>query len=349
MEIFFYPDEIKNELNKIDKIREVFDGYFRDDWIHLEHKEDFNKIYTIEPKLKYKLEKIYTSGQSLAHDIRADLEYNYIEKFPTIKVFMKNFKIKWIDKIKEFKEESKRFQEIVDINNISNWSIQAMIKLYNEEIKQIENINLIFKSIEKTDYYKKQNPSLLDRAKKHPIIIISLVLLGMVTYLDDITSKSKSIQEKFFSPIKPLPDQIQAQLSKIQIELKQSKYIYDSFDATPDFSSHDGVIKTFDKINSFQKNMSGIFDDAELYKIIKERGNKKTNKNFTYYLNTVHNQGKDLSMFLIEIINSNGFKNKQEMDKAIEIYFEKLNKLIDAYSAYHGFILGLTNKDFQTN
>lgn len=346
----FYPEKVIRELKKIDSIKATFDNYFSQDWIQLKHQEDFDQIYKLDKTIKFKIENIYPEGQSISHDIRFDLEYNYIEKFPTITIFINEFRNKYTKNLKKIKKVSSDVQKLVNDNNVNIWAVKAMIRLYNEQVQLIENIEQIFKTIENTDYYLKENPSFINRVKRHKIvsffISISIIVLGMLTYVDDVSSKVQNISKVFSPSKKSISNEMFIQLSKIQSELKQTKYIYDSFNPTPDFHSQDKALLTFNKINKFQKDMNSVFDTAQLHRIIKEYGNKQTKKKFKIYLKEVHDNGKNLTLYIVNIINSDGIKNNDELIKVTNEYIKKLNLLTESFAKYHGFIDGLTKKDF---
>ncbi len=215
MKTNYYPEEIMRELKKIDTIKAIFNDNDLNSWSKLKHNEDFDRIYQLEPDVKFKIEKIYSEGRSIAHDMMIDLDYNYIEKYPTTVKFIDNFRNNYIKILKELKQLSSDIKSLVKEQNINIWAINSMIRLYDEQIGLIENIELIFKEIENTNTFKKNSSSIFNKIKQNKlvssVVIIAAIFSGGIGYIDDILSKIQNIDKIINGQRESLPKKIEKQ------------------------------------------------------------------------------------------------------------------------------------------
>lgn len=195
---------ISDEIFKLLKIAEILKSYDQD-WSDLQNKEDFERVYNLDYEVKEHLEVLYTDGRPLSKEV-GNLLNNinaYIGDFPTLTSVVDALEKYWINEelINEYKgilEQSYKTKKEYQINL---FSINTMQRLFEEQIKQLEQIQVIVRMLKASDLYKKENPTkdksidisnapeeikkflwLLDIVKKYRIIG-GLVFILFVLYL----------------------------------------------------------------------------------------------------------------------------------------------------------------------
>lgn len=165
-------------------------------------------------------------------------------------------------------------------------------------------------------------------------------LLGLIGILLSLTPLPNYI---FESRRQAIAD-IKITLKKVAEEIRVKQTFENSFQINPDFRSQKSAIDTLEVINKYLEN--SIFDVASVDRIIKEYGSDKLKNKFSTKLNQAHYDAKELSLFLVGIINSKDPFNKDELNNTYNKFTVLMSKVASSQAALRGFVTTLTPKDF---
>ena len=162
-------------------------------------------------------------------------------------------------------------------------------------------------------------------------------IIGLILTLSPFGESNNAREQKFIE-----------QLNTAQQELRNTVVARTKYSFNPDFYSQEGVISTLDELNNYVSEMSRIVDSAMIHRIIEEHGNDTLSKLHKEKINTLHHRSKELSFFLVKVINSEGSKDETEVKVLRAKYLKKLNLMLKAESDYQSFIGNLVPSDFSS-
>lgn len=164
-------------------------------------------------------------------------------------------------------------------------------------------------------------------------IIAIIITIGQIFY----SSFSENSNTK---------EHISVTLQEFRTSLKQVPYIKKEYrPENVNFSTVDGIMDTVDKLNIYNQKISSVIDFDKLHILVKDFGKEDTNKLLQKLSMRIAMDAKDLSLFVAKV-DVNTIKNQQDYDKLYQIYIDKSNKVSESEAIWHGFISGLTLKDF---
>lgn len=142
-------------LNRLLQYASAFDRYNKQDWSHLKHNEDFEKVYDLDWNFREPLEDIYANGKDLAVFMSSKLqEFNDPSINPTLKKFVDSFYGGWLYQIDILKSESQKAKDLCKRLSSVPWAIPKMITLYDQQIELLLAIKHSIDSLKETDLYK---------------------------------------------------------------------------------------------------------------------------------------------------------------------------------------------------
>lgn len=124
------------------------------DWSHLKNQEDFDRVYSLPASQRSKFEAIYMTGRDLAVAMSSRLtEFNWIQKFPSLKSFVDSFSHGWVNQIDLLEAEAATAEaEAAQLSNCP-WSVSQMIKLYRAQISLLGHVAQCLEALRKSDLY----------------------------------------------------------------------------------------------------------------------------------------------------------------------------------------------------
>lgn len=138
---------------------DTFDRYNTEDWSHLKHKEDFNKVYTLPQDQRAILEDLYGTGRDISVFMSRKLEaFNDSGEYPTLSSYINSFQGGWLyqlDILTGLSEDAKSIAS--NLGGYSPWAIDQMIILYNKQLVILEQVKKCLDSLKSSDIYKWEN------------------------------------------------------------------------------------------------------------------------------------------------------------------------------------------------
>ncbi|SBW78656.1 hypothetical protein PVE_R1G0768 [Pseudomonas veronii 1YdBTEX2] len=136
-------------------------------WAHLKNDEDFNRVYRIPEKDRYKVESIYADGRDMAiymMDALAEINFNYA-RYPTLTSIIEGFQNTWVygNYNKETPDIAK---EICSTYDIDLWSVRQMFKLFKDQEKLLAAVRATLAMLQNSNLYKEENG--MPTQEKHP-------------------------------------------------------------------------------------------------------------------------------------------------------------------------------------
>jgi hypothetical protein len=142
-------------LSRLAEYANCFAVNNRQHWPHLKNKEDFNLVYSLPAEDRKSLEQTYCDGRDLAIFMSSRLiEFNYAEKFPTLKSFVDSFHGGWVYQIDLRKEVSQAAKDKSKQLENCPWAVGQMIELFDSQIELLVAIGQCLTSLKQTDLYK---------------------------------------------------------------------------------------------------------------------------------------------------------------------------------------------------
>lgn len=151
---------VSDEIFKFLKIAEILKSYDQD-WSDLKHKEDFQRVYSLEYEIKEPLENLYADGRPLASELEK-LLFNinaYVGEYPTLTSSLEAIEKYWVNE-----ERINEYKKILELSNkakvdhqIDLYSINAMQRLFQKQIEHLEQIQVIVRMLKRSDLYQKEN------------------------------------------------------------------------------------------------------------------------------------------------------------------------------------------------
>ncbi|EKO3660459.1 hypothetical protein M3906_003371 [Vibrio metschnikovii] len=172
-----------------------------------------------------------------------------------------------------------------------------------------------------------------------PVSIMSLVVgvIGCALALIPLLMVNNSSEQHFIT-----------QLHTAQQELRDTVLTRQKYHFSPDFYSQEGAISTLEVLNDYVSEMSRVVDSGTIHRLVKEHGSAELKSEHNKKINVLHNRAKELSYFLVEVINSDGPKDDGELKLLNANYVEKLNLMLEAESEYQSFIGNLLPSNFSS-
>lgn len=157
---------------------------------------------------------------------------------------------------------------------------------------------------------------------------------------------SAFVYTHFFDSSK-VKQEINSALIEFQSYLQQIKYVREKYNPGNVYlGTRDGILDAVDKLNAHHKEMHEPVKFEKIYQLIKDYGKKKTNNRLSEVSILVKDKTMALTLYVASI-QPDEISGQQEFNKINEKYISLVNEVSSAYAEYHGFIQGLTLKDFE--
>jgi len=174
------PDftEAEIQLQRLAQFAHVFNRNNHEHWSHLKNRADFDSIYQLTESERNPLEQIYATGRDLAVHMSAKLSaFNWPEQYSTLKRYVDSFDGGWLHEIHLLKEESRAAKEMYASLTNKPWAVGQMIKLYDEQIALLEDVDATLNELRKTDLYSPRQEKELPAKRDSFALVYDLALL----------------------------------------------------------------------------------------------------------------------------------------------------------------------------
>ncbi|AFL69647.1 hypothetical protein [Sulfurospirillum barnesii] len=190
----------------------------------------------------------------------------------------------------------------------------------------------------KIEQWEKYVRSILDKPTFSDwiqIIGVIVAAIGVIIACIQIFDSSKVKQE------------INSTLIEFQSNLQQIKYVREKYHPENVYlRTRDGIVDAVDKLNAHHKEMHEPVKFEKIYQLIKDYGTKKTNDRLSEVSILVKDKTMAVTLYVASI-KPDEISGQKEFDKINNKYISLVNEVSSAYAEYHGFIQGLTLKDFE--
>lgn len=199
----------------------------------------------------------------------------------------------------------------------------------------------------KIEQWEKYVRSILDKPTFSDwiqIIGVIVAAIGVIIACIQIFDSSKVKQEIDSAKIK---NEINSALIEFQSNLQQIKYVREKYNPGNVYlGTRDGIVDAVDKLNAHHKEMHEPVKFEKIYQLIKNYGKKKTNDRLSEVSILVKDKTMAVTLYVAST-KPDEISGQKEFDKINNKYISLVNEVSSAYAEYHGFIQGLTLKDFE--
>jgi hypothetical protein len=153
-------EDLKDEEAMVSRLLSYGNQFRENDqpWSHYANKEDWHKVYNLPLGTeRNNIELVYSKGRDMAYDMRSELaaiNTDFIN-YPTMTKIVDEFQSTWIDE--DNQKTVRDARHAADELNFNNWAFNAMLKLFEDQIKLIESVRNTLKTLRESNLYKREN------------------------------------------------------------------------------------------------------------------------------------------------------------------------------------------------